>query len=285
MEITMPTVVQIVSRYLFNQDTPPANLKDDSLVRPVGVKEILSLALDVLLRPDLVWWILFVSGMYYVLVVRMGLPSDEEMIAHFQAHKPEIEELVRRYRSFEMPKMPPRLPRESPNEWLKRRPVMPREAFMWDKQHADTEELLRKASIDRLQYITLIWFPNPYSMETAKKLKVLLKDMNNFDPRYSPMTYFYKYGALTIDIHPWRKYHARSLIHSNYWKNIVFFPETPRIMDGWLLGPLNTKGEYSSRKRVLPTLDSFPPDWKEYECVFRRIEAETNWFLHLCNGH
>lgn len=31
--MSMPTIEQIVSRYLFNQDTPPANLKDESLIR------------------------------------------------------------------------------------------------------------------------------------------------------------------------------------------------------------------------------------------------------------
>lgn len=31
--VSMPTIEQIVSRYLFNQDAPPANLKDESLIR------------------------------------------------------------------------------------------------------------------------------------------------------------------------------------------------------------------------------------------------------------
>lgn len=34
--MTTPTIDQIVSRYLFNQDSPPSNLKDESLIRPAG---------------------------------------------------------------------------------------------------------------------------------------------------------------------------------------------------------------------------------------------------------
>jgi hypothetical protein len=44
---------------------------------------------------------LLVSLGYYLLVVRNPLPSDDEMIQHFNAHRAEIEELVRRYRIFD----------------------------------------------------------------------------------------------------------------------------------------------------------------------------------------
>lgn len=30
--MAMPTVVQVVSRFLFDQDIPPANLKDEKLI-------------------------------------------------------------------------------------------------------------------------------------------------------------------------------------------------------------------------------------------------------------
>jgi hypothetical protein len=32
----MPSINEIVSRYLFNSKTPPANLVDDNLIRPAG---------------------------------------------------------------------------------------------------------------------------------------------------------------------------------------------------------------------------------------------------------
>jgi hypothetical protein len=34
----MPTLEQIVSRYLFDQDVPPINLKDEALIRDAGVQ-------------------------------------------------------------------------------------------------------------------------------------------------------------------------------------------------------------------------------------------------------
>jgi len=30
----LPTIEQVVSRFLFDQDIPPQNLKDESLIRP-----------------------------------------------------------------------------------------------------------------------------------------------------------------------------------------------------------------------------------------------------------
>ena len=74
-----------------------------------------------------------VGGLYYFVMVRTGLPSDEEMIAHFQEHKTEIEDLVRRYRAFERPY--PGDTKISIPEWSK---TLPRDAFDWEKQHADT---------------------------------------------------------------------------------------------------------------------------------------------------
>ena len=34
----MPTIQEVVSRYLFNQETPPENIKDESLIRPKNAK-------------------------------------------------------------------------------------------------------------------------------------------------------------------------------------------------------------------------------------------------------
>ncbi len=34
--MNMPTIEQIVSRYLFNKDAPPTNLKDEDLIRSAG---------------------------------------------------------------------------------------------------------------------------------------------------------------------------------------------------------------------------------------------------------
>ncbi|WP_277420393.1 calcium-binding protein [Xanthomonas bonasiae] len=38
MNVTMPTINQIVSRYLFNADVPPSNLADEALIRDAGQK-------------------------------------------------------------------------------------------------------------------------------------------------------------------------------------------------------------------------------------------------------
>ncbi|MDR3054117.1 MAG: hypothetical protein LBU53_01760 [Zoogloeaceae bacterium] len=207
---------------------------------------------------------------YYVLLVRTGLPEDEEMIAYFQAHRSDIEELVRRYRSFEQPRTDAegRKPDGKP-DWKK---------WDWSLQ-GDTQKLLKKTGIERIDFLALNpWLPNPYSLESARKLDALIED-----PRDKTFSVFFKYGMLRIERNPRQKYRTGNIIYGVLWKEIIFVPEVPRIENGWLLGPLNNKGRYSFQSRVFSSLNRIPPRWESFECVFRQIEP--NWFLTMCNGH
>jgi hypothetical protein len=38
--MSMPSIEEVVSRYLFNRDAPPADLTDESIIREAGVKAI-----------------------------------------------------------------------------------------------------------------------------------------------------------------------------------------------------------------------------------------------------
>jgi hypothetical protein len=187
-----------------------------------------------------------------------GLPSDEEMIAHFQAHRDEFEEVVRRYRNYPTVRNVDR-------------------SIRWMKE-GDTEALMNRAGI---KYVSegIPWLPNPYTLETAKKLNA-----RHQDPEYVPFSMFHKYGELLIKPAQQRYYIGSRLHRAVVWKDYYHFPELPRIEDGWLLGPLNTRGRYVYRRRVVSSANWFPLAWwnGSVGCVLRPIEP--HWFLRLCTG-
>ena len=206
-----------------------------------------------------------VAAVYYSLWIWNPLPSDEQMIENFKANRADFVEVVRRYRNY---------PRPSDKD-----------TSFWYKE-GDTLEIYKRAGIDRIDYSTPIWSPNPYSIDTAKKAKHI-----NIQKGYDAHHY---YGALKIVPattprinHPEqsddRSYRRNTLLHGVIWKDYYFFPEVPRIENGDLLGPINHNGKYSYRSRVLPTLNRLPNHWKDFECVYRQVEPQ--WFLRMCNGH
>ena len=221
----------------------------------------------------------FYCMLYYYLLVWNPLPSDEEMIANFRAHRADFVEAVRRYREY------------------------PADYTPWDwYKEDDTLELFNRAGIDHIQHSSVVWLPDPYAVETAVKVRRELlgaKDYSLFD----------RYGALRIQPattpridHPdrgdtSRHYHG-SLLFGVIWKDYYFFPEAPRIENGLMLGPLGIVGRggpgsrfhekegvatVQSKERVLPSLNRLPRKWQDYECVYRRIEPQ--WFIRMCNGH
>jgi hypothetical protein len=220
--------------------------------------------------------LLFASGIfigfwlfvYYLIWIYNPLPSDESMIRNFKEHRADFVEAVRRYREY---------PR--PND---------KDTSLWFEE-GDTLEVYRKAGISRIKYWTPIWFPNPYSKETYRKIEEERKDHIGFGLSY-------KYGALKIvPATPQTKQGARwdwandrafrksTIIRGVIWKDYNFFPEPPRIENGKLLGPVGHTGEYIFQDRVLSSLNHIPPNWKDFECVFRQLEPQ--WFLRLCKGH
>ncbi|QLI81223.1 hypothetical protein HZU75_06575 [Chitinibacter fontanus] len=198
---------------------------------------------------------LILIAVTYFLWQRNPLPKDEELIAHFQAHRAEFEELIRRYRAYE----------RSANK----------DTSLWFKE-GNTPALYKQAGVESIDYETPIWLPNPYSVETAKKIDALLTTAKDF-------SLLYKYGALKIQLAPVHRYYSYNSRYVAVWKDLYFIPEVPRIEDGELLGPIYSNGKYSYRERIFPSLNRFPDYWKDFECVYRQIEQQ--WFLRMCNGH
>ena len=200
--------------------------------------------------------LVLITVAYYVAMVRNPLPSDEKMIAQFQNHRSDIEELIKRYRGY------PSGTEIDHSRWFR---------------EGDAQKLLLKAGVDRISFSALQpWLPNPYTIKTAEKISREAKDAKSY-------ALFYKYGALRISLLPRSNYRSWHLRYAHIWKDLYYIPEVPRIENNEILWPFDTKGKYSSRSRVLETLDDFPGGWKAFECVYREIEK--NWLLRLCNGH
>jgi len=205
-----------------------------------------------------------------------GLPSDEEMIANFQAHRADFEELVRQYRTFTSATL----------------------FANWDGR-ADIKEKMRRVGIGRISETTYRWYPDPYSIKTAQE------DDKRIHNKDFTMYVSAKYWEIVVKPEPENKYRSARLIHANkdvrlsaVWKDFVHIPEVPRIENGSLVGRpyvvpsknfpdtkyYEKENVYIQQKhrRVLPSLNTIPENWKVYECVYRQLEPQ--WFLEMCNG-
>lgn len=202
------------------------------------------------------------------------LPKDEEMVAYLQAHRTEFEELVRRNRAF--------IDREyDPN-------------VEWPDQEPGTPEMMKQAGVNQISYLLLgNWLPNPYSLAAAQQVQTIDKQCSqevknwraNGEKPPPPQCRLlgYQYGVLQFKPEPRNKYHHFSWRYGTVWKDYLNFPEPPRIEDGHLLGPMMADGRYMYKDRVFTSLNFYPWRWRDFECVYRPIDA--NWFIRLCNGH
>ncbi len=183
------------------------------------------------------------------------LPSDAEMIAHFQAHRTEFEELVRLYQT--------------------------NTRSVWRHQDGkllpfETDEY--KALLKRLRVLGqsddgAIWLPDPYTRESARKARSM-----NLVKSYR------HHGILFSTEIPSRSPRLGRLV----MKGFFYVPVVPRVENGELWWPVNREGRVYRKRRVLASLDDYPPGWfleppqpRRGECVLRQFEPQ--WFLQLCN--
>ena len=190
-----------------------------------------------------VWWGWF----------RNPLPSDEEMIAHFQAHRAEFEELVELFRNY--------------------RP-QPADSPAWD----DIPEIRVRRERIGVRYVTPqlgYWLPDPYSVETGKHVLelILSHQFGQFEVR--------RYSTLKL-VPADKRYYRGSVRYGTIWKDYHHFPETPKVEDGRLWWPANEKGEMNDKDRVFSSLNGYPPNWEKGDCVYRRIEL--HWFIRMCRA-
>jgi len=184
------------------------------------------------------------------------LPSDAEMIAHFQAHRAEFEELVRLYQTDK------------------------RRVWRYEKgnlQPFETDEykaLLKRAGIRHLSDDGALWLPDPYSSQTAQKARA--------------MDVFHAYAYHGIGFYV-ENMTTSLRVGGSVWKEYFYVPVVPMVEKGRLWWPRSRhSGNLNRSARVFDSLDDYPADWladpplRRRECVDRRIELQ--WFLSLCHS-
>ena len=185
------------------------------------------------------------------------LPRDEEMIAHFNKHRGELEILVERYRKHDVSN----------------------HQVVWSEL-PEIVELRSRAGVSRVAESGMIWLPEPYSAASARRLKEIATVSG---AQYIALNR--RHGSLKIELND-RRYGrpaiVRTALASAIWKEYVFFPMAPKVEHGRLWWPAGLDGKSRQSDRVLDSLNEYPPGWKKGECLFRPIEPQ--WFIRMCWG-
>lgn len=219
------------------------------------------------------------------------LPSDKELIEHFNAHRSEFEQLAQGYRNFR-----------------------DRNKFYEDSSK-EVQALMKKAGVNHIVEAGGgfgVWYPEPYSEHTLQvrksleirpifklatteeELETLHRELPALFEGVAPIqsgmdilrvtvpTKFYlgpKPGQVK-----WGKTTLRYL-DSFLAKGYCYYPQSPRVENGHIV-----EAEYSLMDntytrpglRVFDTLDDYPPRWKRGECVLKRINDK--WLLFMCRN-
>lgn len=180
------------------------------------------------------------------------LPSDEKMIAHFQAHKEEFDTLAQDFRAY--------IPQNHPQQ-----------PFDTVPEH---KMLMNKAAIRRVFGYGVDWFPDPYSAVAAKRFEVLKKLA-----RSNRVDLTHPFRSIRFTLQNQALGHPSIGLWDWLTKDYVYFPEIPKIEDGRLWYPVNAIGHMKSSERAASSLNYVPLGWIP-ACVYRQIEP--HWFLVMC---
>jgi hypothetical protein len=185
------------------------------------------------------------------------LPSDAQMIEHFESHRADFEELVRLYQSGE--------------RWEWRRQNGSLTPFPTDAYGA----LLKKADVEALSRDASLWLPDSYSDDIVERAKGI--------------DFFHAYQHHAIIFRMRRDVYATfvSQLRRTIVKEYFFVPVSPLVKNGEMWWPRSpARGDLYRKAPVLSSLDAIPADWsmasERYgECVYKQIQPQ--WFITMCN--
>ncbi|UUZ65414.1 hypothetical protein LP417_13310 [Polaromonas sp. P1-6] len=157
------------------------------------------------------------------------------------------------------------------------------------RQHVDNQGLTQEA---RMLYSKISvegvsrgidWSMEPYSVENAKAVDACLNTPppnESQDARIARVQECTKTHRSTILLLPtFGKTHQQYFCTTqrNTFKQYAYFPGAiPRIVDGYLQGPVWHNGKTGWKRKIVPSTDVF--DGKE--CTMRQLDAR--WFISLC---
>lgn len=190
------------------------------------------------------------------------LPSDDEIIDHFEGHRADIQTLIEAYYRA------------------------PASAVQWDDS-LEIQAIKQRVGVDRIHPVMGHWTPDPYALEWAERLHKLIT--TNTPEARAALRHM---EALQVDIMGSR-YRQRSLRYPadyHIWKSLLYIPAVARTHDHKLwpgvswnkLAPQTSEQYEKSAYRLLPELTNYPPDWKKRECVFRQLDI--HWFIVMCRA-
>ena len=189
------------------------------------------------------------------------LPSDEKMIAHFQAHRAEFESLAIKYKAFN-PSLGTGIFDDLPG----------------------VKELKQKAAIRWVSEIGATWFPNPYSSDASREFEAQHKKAGFNKLEHS---HPYKSIRFTLEDQPLGRRSRAIWLPSIWflrwaWKDYFYIPEIPKIEKGRLWYPVTPHGNSTGSSRAYDSLNYYPFWWRMGECVYRQFEP--HWLLRMCTA-
>jgi hypothetical protein len=219
----------------------------------------------------------------------MPLPTDQELIGHFEKNRPIFEKLAQEYRNCRV-----------------------RGKFFYQSS-PEVFAMMKKVGVDDIGQASGPfgrWYPDPYSQETLDVLKHIyirpiekaltdegtmailrnrlpvlfegvapLEDVMDVARVTSPV----KFDLGPDPSHPeWGKITIR-YPDSFLKKGFCYYPYSPRLENGHVVATgysLVDKAFTRPGIRVFPSLDEYPSDLQRYECVVKPIDPQ--WFIFLC---
>jgi hypothetical protein len=177
-------------------------------------------------------------------------PSDEEMIANFRKHREEFERLADIYRADLS--VPTYLSSLVPTPEIK--------------------AIMERINVDSVTGDREIWMPpDPYSKEPD-----FLRNTARLQAK-GPIAETRKFSGVILRNSQGRVI-SRTYGHPVY-KQYYYYPFVPVIRNG---KPIRPVASLKGFPRLVPTLDTYPPDFKPGDCVCRQIEP--HWFIEMCQG-
>jgi len=228
--------------------------------------------------------VLLVRGCWY----RNPLPSDEQMIEHFNAHRTEFEQLVQGYRNYR------------------------RGDVFYERSSDEVKALMKRLGVYQVaeaQGASGTWYPDSYSAKTIsilrslnvrnvgqaatekERISTLKQELPVLFDGVAPLNNGWDVIRITTVTHvglgnsgqPGTKFTMR---YSGIYKVYYYFPQIPQIREGHILLPeyhsLDERITTRLGQRVFDSLDDYPPDWRRGECVLKRMD--DHWFIAMCRN-
>jgi hypothetical protein len=217
------------------------------------------------------------------------LPSDQEMIEHFERNRPTFEKLAQEYRNFRGSGV-----------------------FIYESS-PEVYEMMKEIGVDDISQASGQfgrWYPDPYSQQTQKVLKeifirpidkaltdegtmaILRKRLPALFEGVAPLADVMDVAQITsavmfsIGADPEKRDIGKITLRypdSFLEKGFCYYPHPPQLERGHVVATgysLVDKTYTRPGIRVLLSLDEYPTDLQRHECVIKSIDPQ--WFIHLC---